>query len=326
MPIGGDVPLPFAGVYACAFAAGPLDPERAVRRVSAADRLAPDLQALRAATPAANGALSPDDRARFGRVLAALPAVLSASAENALSLSQRLGAGPKEADPSPIFYEASPRLIIASFEPLTGGAIDLRRDTVRVAGRGMSGTALARAALTRAAADAAIEGALVNTNARPPANGPRVAALDVFERARTEGIRLVAVHGGQPLAAVQPTDVARARMAGAGAGAVLVAPERTPAAVPQRFAWWQIDPSTGDAVTVLDSGLHGAQDLPEYAETQEISALAYDAPPPPQISPMAYEIDLPPGWAEVKNPWAKCMIFTDEMLLELMKALIATGG
>ncbi len=324
IPVADGVPVPFAGVYACAFAPGPLDPARPIRRVSAPDRLMADLRALRGAQAGASG-LAAEDHQRLARVIDALPAVLAAAAENALVVSQRLAARSLPPGASPIFYEASPRLVIASVDPIAGGALDFRRYAMRAAGRQMAGDALAKATLARAAGDAAIESALLNSDARPPANGTRLAALDVFERARADGIHFVTVRSGEPLNGIEPTDVSRARMAAAEPGRVLIAPERTPSAAPPRFAWWLVDPSTGDAVTVLDSGLHGAQDMPEYAKTQQISELAFDAPPPNQISPMAYEIDLPPGWAEVKNPWAKCIVFTDEMLLELMKAIIATG-
>src|SRR6185369_16388491 len=90
IPLAADVPLPFAGIYASAFASGPLDAGRPLHRVPAADQLAADLQALRSAKPVGNGTLAPDDHVRFGRVLDALPSVLAAVAENTLIVSQRL--------------------------------------------------------------------------------------------------------------------------------------------------------------------------------------------------------------------------------------------
>src|SRR5262249_57025309 len=57
-----EVPLQLAGVYACAFASGPIDPSLPMRRMSGADRLLPDLQALKAAHPAPDGSLPAHDR------------------------------------------------------------------------------------------------------------------------------------------------------------------------------------------------------------------------------------------------------------------------
>lgn len=327
-----EVPLQLAGVYACAFASGPIDPSLPMRRMSGADRLLPDLQALKAAHPAPDGSLSAEDRQRLGRVLERLPSLLAASAESTLVLSQRLAARLRAGDASTLFYEASPRMVVASFGPTTGAALDLRRDEMRTAARASSGPDIARANLARSVADAAIESELLVANGRP-GSGQRVAAISIFDRARSEGIPLVAIQAGAPLANVKATDTARARMAAVEAGRVLIAPERTPSTTPPRFAWWQLDRSTGDAISVLDTGLNGAQDLPEYAATQQISPLAYEVPPPmpPPISPMAYEVSMPscvisPMACEVAVPWAQCVEFTEGMMEALNWALAVVGG
>ena len=118
---------------------------------------------------------------------------------------------------------------------------------------------------------------------------------------------------------MQASDLARARMANAEPGSLLIAPERTPSATPSHFAWWQLDPSTGEAISVLDTGLNGFQELPEEAETLKISSMAYEvaAPSNSVISPMAYE---------VAAPRAQCVFWTNEMLLELIRVLGAMGG
>ena len=80
---------------------------------------------------------------------------------------------------------------------------------------------------------------------------------------------------------------------------------------------------------MLDTGLNGAQALPEYAETNEISALAYEVPPPgPAISPMAYELTLsdPPMLWVGGHPFAQCMKFSAEILVELIEILGTRGG
>jgi len=334
LTVAGDTPIQLAGVYACAFASGRLDPALPLRRVKAAAALPPDLQALGRARAAQDGSLAPADRQKLARVLEELPSVLAATAESTIVVSQQLASRLRAGDASTLFYEATPRLVIASFEPTAGAALDLRRAAVRAVSRNATAADLAKASLARSAADAAIESALMATGPRPGSPARRIAAIDVFDRARADGITFVAVRSGEPLTALQPSDFARARMAATEPGRVLIAPARMPSA-PARFAWWLLDPSTGDAVTVLDTGLHGAQSMPEYAETNAISPLAYEVPPPgpPPISPMAYEVPAPlgaPGISplayNVAAPWAQCVEFTGEMMLELIRALTATGN
>jgi hypothetical protein len=291
------------------------------------DGLIADLQALRNAGPAQNVSLSSEDRERVKRILDKYPALLHAAAESALVISQRLAQGLRIGDASTLFYEVTPRLVIASLDLTTGLALDLRRNTVRALARKSSGSELVRANLARSVADAAIEGTLLMPKAQPR----RIAAIDIFDRARTEGIRLVAVRGGATLAALQASDLARARMANVEPGNLLIAPERTPSAISSHFAWWQLDPSTGEAISVLDTGLNGAQDLAEYAETNEISALAYEVPPPGPAKFAAqwllhrpFEV-ISPMAADVAAPWAQCYIFDAYMAQELLEALWFAG-
>src|SRR6185369_15404574 len=180
--------------------------------------------------------------------------LLVASAESTIVVSQRLATRLRGGDTSTLFYESTPRLVIASFEPAAGAALDLRRNAVRAVARSASAADLARASLARGVADAAIESALMVTGARPGTPSLRIAAVDVYDRARAEGIAFVAVRVGDPLTALEASDAARARMASAEAGRVLIAPQRTPSS-PPRFAWWLLDPATGDLVSVLDTGL-----------------------------------------------------------------------
>ena len=249
--VANDIPLQLAGAYACAFASGPLDPALPIRRLSLTDGLVEDLEALRNARPAQNASLSSEDHERVTRVLDKYPALLEASAESVLVISQRLAQGLRIGDASTLFYEATPRLVIASFDVTNRLALDLRRNTVRALARKSSGSDLVRANLARSVADAAIEGTLLMPKAQPR----RIAAIDIFDRARTEGIRLVAVRGGATLAALQASDLARARMANVEPGNLLIAPERTPSAISSHFAGWQLDPSTGEASACWILGL-----------------------------------------------------------------------
>jgi hypothetical protein len=339
--VANGVPLQLAGIYALAFASGPLDPALPARRLSSAAGLTEDLQALRDARPAQNGSLSSEDQERLARVLDKYPALLQASAESTLLLSQRLARSLRIGDSSALFYEATPRLVIASFDLTSGLALDLRRNTVRALARNSSPSAQVRANLARSVADAAIEGDVLMPRAQPR----RIAAIDIFDKARTQGIRLVALGAGAPLATLQASDLARARMASAEGGSLLIAPERTPSASPPHFAWWKLDPSTGEAITTLDTGLNGLQDIPEEAalETNVISPMAQTLSTPyraisplaqtlgngagTEISPMAQTLTElgPTRLAGQGHPWSMAGDFTGDMFMELLRALTAAG-
>src|ERR1019366_6899680 len=183
--VANDIPLQVAGIYACAFASGPLDPALPIRRLSLTDGLLEDLQALRNAGPAQNVSLSSEDHERVKRILDKYPALLDAAGVRALGILQRLPQGRHIGVVSTMFFGATPRLVIASFDLTTGLALDLRRNTVRALARKSSGSELVRANLARSVADAAIEGTLLMPKAQPR----RIAAIDIFDRARTEGIR-----------------------------------------------------------------------------------------------------------------------------------------
>jgi hypothetical protein len=318
--VAKGVPLHLAGIYALAFATGPIDPALPARRLSSAAGVIGDLQSLRDARPAQNGSLSPEDQEHLAHVLDKYPNLLQASAESTLVLSQRLAQSLRIGDSPVLFYEATPRLVIASFDLASGLALDLRRNTVRALARNSSASALVRANLARSVGDAAIEGDVLMPKAQPG----RIAAIDIFDRARTQGIRLVALRSGAPLTSVQASDLARARMASAEAGSLLIAPERTPSATSRHFAWWKLDPSTGEAISTLDTGLNGFQDLPEYTELEtDVFATTMRAPYNP-ASPLAQTLtDLGP--ARQGNPWALCTEWTADMVMEALRALTAAG-
>lgn len=316
--VTNGIPLQLAGIYAMAFATGPLNPAMPTRRLSSAAPVIDDLQALKGARPAQNGSLSPQDQQRLVRMLDQYPALLEGTAESVLVVSQRLTRSLRIGDASALFYEATPRLAIASFDWTSGLTLDLRRNTVRAVGRKASAQDLIRANLARSVADAAIEGDVLI----PDAPG-RVAAIDVFDRARTQGIRLVALRGGAPPTSVQTCELARARMASAEAGSVLIAPEHAPSPSPSHFAWWKLDPSTGEAISTLDTGLNGFQDSAEEAFllTKAISPQAYEVfggvpyyadSLASGISPVAYETGA---------PWSLCQ----EVFTAVVDAMVELG-
>ena len=308
--LANGIPLELAGIYAMAFAAGPLDPALLARQLSSSAGIVEDVHALRDARAPQNGSLSPEDRERLARVLDQYPALLQASAEGIIALSQHLARSLRAGDSPALFYEATPRLVIASFDLRSGLALDLRRNTVRVFARTSSPSDLVRANLARGVGDAAIEGDVL----MPKAQARRSAAVDIFDRARTQGIRLVAVRGGAPLAKIQASDLIRARMDNAEPGSLLIAPERTPSDT-SHFAWWKLDASTGEVTSTLDSGLNGFQDLAEDAAiTQEVDSLAYQE-------------TLPAGWQEtLPEGWPGLMSNVDDVVSEMAKILELAGA
>jgi transglutaminase-like putative cysteine protease len=304
------VPLQLAGINALAFATGPLDGSLLLRRLSSSASILDDAHALRDEHPAQNGSLSPEDQQRLARILHNYPALLQASAEGIVVLSQRWSRALSIGNDPVLFYEATPRLVIASFDLTSGLAIDLRRNTIRVFAR-KSSSDLVRANLTRSITDAAIEGDMF----MPEAREKGIAAVDIFDRARMQGIRLVTVRGGAPLNSLEAPDLARARMASSEAGSLLIAPGRMPSGSPPHFAWWKLDPSTGEAISTLDTGLNGFQDLPEEALiTQEVDTLGVQ-----ETLPEGWEDTLPEGvWGKVEEGAEEEMRKVIDMLGEIM--------
>jgi hypothetical protein len=313
------IPLQLAGINALAFATGPLNPALAARHLSSAAGVIGDLQALKDARPVQNGSLSPENQEHLVRVLDQYPALLQASAESVVTLSQHVARGLRVGDSALLFYEATPRLVIASFDLRSGLVLDLRRNVVRVVAPKLSGADLVRANLVRSVADAAIEGDMF----MPEAQARRIAGIDIFDRARTEGIQLVALRGGAPLASIHSSDLARARMASADAESLLVAPERTPSDTSSHFAWWKLDPSTGEAISTLDTGLNGFQDGEEEAFllTRAISPKAYEVFGGVRYYAWNLRTGISPLAVDVGAPWSLCQ----EVFTAVVDALVELG-
>jgi hypothetical protein len=304
-----DVPVELTGIYALAFAAGPLNPSLPLRRLSSAEGLIKDAEGLRQAGPSQNKPLSSEDLERLRRVLDGFPVLLQASAESVLAVSQGF-AGSLRIHGSPtLFYESTPRLVIASSDLTSGVALDLRRNSLRGLSRKASASELVRANVARSVADAAIEGDVLRRKAEPG----QLAAINIFDQARTQHIPLIAVRGGAPVTSLQASDIALARMAGATPGSLLIAPERTPSANPSHFAWWKLDPATGEAISVLDTGLNGFQ---EPVEEGTIEARV--------ISPMAKTL-RPQAFATTVNAGRVAMGTCQSIADGVIEALVELG-
>ena len=165
----------------------------------------------------------------------------------------------------PIFYEAGPRLAIADFDPVSAAfALDLRRNTLRVAASAMDGPALVRANLARGLLDGIIESAIVE---EVQAGTPRAATMStaaVLDAARAAGIPLRPIRDPGAIGSLNVAESVRPLVLQSLSGHIVVGPERqVPVGAALRFAWWQIHPATGETVGVIDTGLHGAQAVGE---------------------------------------------------------------
>ncbi len=168
------------------------------------------------------------------------------------------------------FYPDSPRVHIAGLTLDRNGmrlSMDLRRDRVRAVGTGVRKEHLFAAQVLRGVVDGHLERALADylagtdgTSRAAGAGAPSVSTSLVFDLAHAAKVPSALLQkNAAALAANVPPD-ARARVEAAlAAGHIALAPTR-PVAVAgaQRFAWWQVDPRSGDTIAVTDEGLHQA--------------------------------------------------------------------
>ena len=277
LTITSDVPVAFAGFYACAITAGPLDPRLPIERLASSFPALDDALALQKVAQTAGSALPPEEQTRLKRVIDGLPAVLEGAARGIHVLSQRFARRLQAGSSTLLFYEATPRLAIVSLDAGTSTlTVDLRRNALRVVGRGVPGQEVVRANLARGVLDGVIEDAIVAQALAGVPKAVPVSTVEILDQARTNGIRVVAVRGAGGIGALRVPDAARARVSAALERRVVVAPGRAPSATgASRFAWWQVDAETGDTIGVLDSGLQGAlaPDFPEAAALADTVAL-----------------------------------------------------
>ena len=264
VPLAEGRPTALSAVMACAVTAGPLNAAVLTGRVAAAVPVLRD-EALRARLAAGDTKGISDDRLKqIGLTASAALAVLPQSAH---LVSQQYAA---EAAPAlgqqVMFYESSPRLAIATFggadgpdSSVRGGvSLDLRWNALRVVGRGVTPASIISANIARGVLDGAIEDALVAGDAGA------ASAVSLFAGARAKGIGMAASVPSSASATGWPGE-ARARLQVDPSPAVAVVTSNgnfTPGGA-FRVAWWRIDTSNGDTVGVLDSGLHGAQAIPD---------------------------------------------------------------
>jgi hypothetical protein len=163
------------------------------------------------------------------------------------------------------FYPDSPRLQIAELNISDRRfALDLRHNHVRAVAPGAPAGTVFYGRVFRGVFEGSLETAmaeyLTTELIRKEKWGPVVSTSKLFERAHTDGVRLVLFGGDRSLPGDTIPEDARVRVKHALAGGNwVIAPERALAVSgPQRFAWWQIDSRSGETLAVTDDGLHGA--------------------------------------------------------------------
>jgi len=299
MPPAPGAPLALAGLHACAVTAGPLDPRVTFERTAA------PLAALEGPMETQKGAAttSADEQQRLSRALAHVPALLEGMAQTIHLLSQQLTRRIQANGDTLLFYEATPRLAIVSLDPTASGlSLDLRRNALRTVSRGGQGPQIVRANLARGVLDGVIEDAMTTQALAALPSASPFSTAAILDRARADGIGIVAVSARSALGTLAVPDVARARLAAAleGQKQVVVAPQRVSStSSPSRFAWWQVDAATGDTIGVLDNGLHGGQVLPGRAAELQVGRVGAQAMM--RVGPMdvaeAYKAGLAAGQA-----------------------------
>ena len=269
LPEVRGIPLAFGNVYALSFSSGNVHPGLAfvelTQQFSDLRTVVQAMPHLQAGKPDPSG--KPDAAIRQASAAIA-PTLLSLVATSFHALSRfyidRLTAGYPAGHT--LFYGSSPRLVITAIEMLGPGAdkkvsvrisLDLRRNGLRVVGEGIDGTQLVWANVVRGVLDAALEHVLVAPTKRKTPTST-VSAAAVLSGARGAKIPIAAVTTSQQIQTLPVSPVARARMLNALAdGTVIVAPAR-PVTIEgsTHFAWWEVDPASGETLAVGETGLH----------------------------------------------------------------------
>jgi hypothetical protein len=164
-------------------------------------------------------------------------------------------------------YFDSPRLQIAELAAAAGKlaiGLDLRRDSARTLVTGLQPDLAFNVQVWRGVVDGALERYLIEFMSSSAdgkgTGGSMVSTSSLFENARAKNTPAVLFvqNGTMPGSALTADTRARIKESIA-AGHVLVAPQQ-PAVIggAQRYAWWQIDPRSGETIAVADDGRRAA--------------------------------------------------------------------
>jgi hypothetical protein len=209
------------------------------------------------------------------------PTALGVLAKSLHTLST--AALPLSAGNDAFIYAASPRLAIVSvgLTVATDGtsvvpslSIDLRRNALRAATQGSAATAAAWANVRRGLYDGVLEHALIGDLGQGGQGREPTSTITVVDEARRRGVDVIGVTTSDGVSKVQAADIVKSRMrAGLGDGVVLVAPSRSvPLNGAGRLGWWRIDLNSGEALAIMDNGLHSSTTESELVKRKKAEA------------------------------------------------------
>ena len=253
------VPAPMIQLLALSFNAGPLDPASLAfsLRTAALQQTCRKLPQLKGTAAIADADLNglADGLAESQLMLARTFHAHSALARRMLET------------PAVHYYEASPRLAIASVglaasqdgqHIVLSRTLDLRRNDVRTVGTA-PGRDLVWANVLRGVLDGVVEHTIGGELGTTKADGSGVSAVSILERAAASAppVALTSVKGW---AGNNWPDASKARLAvSLQTGALAIVPARAVDFDGERRAgWWSIQPATGETLSVMDTGLNGA--------------------------------------------------------------------
>ncbi|HWW88830.1 MAG TPA: transglutaminase family protein, partial [Vicinamibacterales bacterium] len=239
IPRRNGIPRALDSIFVCSFVTGPVSARQVIRS------LEPHLPGLRAAMPVlyATGAQSRQfAQAEFRKIAnayLALPTLLGTTALAVQRLSQQgRSTIDVEGSGAALFYEAMPRLAIASLElndrgdrkmPQLAVNLDLRRNNVRIVTRAVQGSGAVWMNVARGVLDGAIEHTVAqNLGATVPGQVSVVSTTSVMERAAATNTPVISFQASDRVQAIRASDSVRAHMLDALADKkILVTPDRT---------------------------------------------------------------------------------------------------
>jgi hypothetical protein len=169
-----------------------------------------------------------------------------------------------------IFYPDSPRVVISSLLSRKGSlniTLDLRQTHVRAIAVGGKPPNLFVAQMFRGVAEATLERALLRlvsngTEREEASSSTAMSGSELFQRAQSQGIKFVLLTKSQK--ALPEASIARDALARLSNDLdkhfIAVAPERSiEVGGAPRFAWWRVDPNSGESIAVSDDGLYACE-------------------------------------------------------------------
>ena len=265
---GKTVPVLMSTMLALSFRSGWLHPGLPVARL--AEDLPQLRQAFQTITSRQTAGRKPTEKEAKGMAVTVSPVLrqlLDALATSFYLRSQKTLSAVRP--PGVLFYEASPRLVVAAILPTGTGtgadpsatvSLDLRRNEIRaVAEEGVPGRRVLWANALRGVLDGAHEHALIR-EAMVAARDlvPPASTVAVMSRARETGTSVGALSAREEIQRLNVPDDVRARMLSSlDDGIVLVTPMRMVSlGATARLGWWRVNRKSGEVLAVMDNGLH----------------------------------------------------------------------